>query len=274
MQVEAASLPPPKPEARFGGRLRGGGNGASTVLRALGFSVLLVLAGVTAAAAPPARYRGTPVAWARLRTDSFYWDRHALYDSLLIDFIRDHTTLDVDETPRTVSAASLDELCACPLIFVANLHTLPPEQRRNLAEYLRRGGFIIMDICLEPAVTPNRPKELAMEEAVLASEFPHLRISPLRPDHPIYSAYFDLTGRPKLQAFENTPGWTNAPGNPFEERIGVLAGIYDGTRMIGILSIAGLECDLAGFERFASPTGAAEILTNIYIYALTGNRAP
>jgi hypothetical protein len=194
--------------------------------------------------------RGAKVEWARLRTRDLYWDRHAAFDRVFLEFIRAHTSLNIDVEAHWVQADSLDHLCRFPFIFAANIEQLAPDERANLAEYLRRGGFILMDTCLDRSVTPNRDKAAANEVRLLTPAFPNLNIVALPPTHPVFSNYLKLKGAAKQ-----------------------LIGIYDGKHLIGMISLCGLECDLADFHKTQSPFEAAQMLTNIYLYALTGDRS-
>ena len=217
-----------------------------------GLLVYLLLGGWTLRAdvAPDPVVRGTRVEWARLRADAPYWDRHAAFDSVFLEFMGAHTSLNIDPEAHWVRADAVDQLCAFPFIFAANIEALDPRGRANLAEYLRRGGFILMDLCLEPSITPNTKESVLDEIRLLLPEFPNLHVTGLRPSHPVFSSYFQLQGKSNQ-----------------------LAAIYDGKRVIGMLSLSGLQCDLANFHRIHTPVGAAQLLTNIYVYALTGDRA-
>jgi len=206
---------------------------------------LFLIGAATADDPKPALPPGTKLAWARLKSDSPFWDRHADYDHDLLSFMRENTTLNLDPVWHYASAHSIDSLCAYPFILAANLDHLAPDEHDNLVEYLRRGGFLLLDACLEPTVTPD-PREFVVRQVkFFESDFPQLEFRLLTPAHPLFSVYFKLDAEEKRF-------W----------------GLYDGDRMIALISLGSIECDLAGFGRMWTPVAAAKMITNIYLYAL------
>ena len=61
--------------------------------------------------------RGERVGWARLKTPSEYWRRHATGDPVLMRFMRENTSLNIDPTWYVADIEKLDEMCAYPLVF-------------------------------------------------------------------------------------------------------------------------------------------------------------
>jgi hypothetical protein len=61
--------------------------------------------------------RAESVGWARLKTSSPNWKRHAGADPTLTQFFRDETTLNIDAVWYQADVDHLEELCRYPLLF-------------------------------------------------------------------------------------------------------------------------------------------------------------
>ncbi len=206
-------------------------------------------------------FRGGKVEWARLKTSGQHWKRHADFDLNLLQFIRDHTSLNIERVWYSASATKLDELCSYPFLFTDNLQRLSsPEERRNVGEYLRRGGFILIDACVNTQINPNPDLFMRAQLDVLRAEFPDLRSEPLPSDHQIFSIYFKMAQFPP----QTRPGnsWSDGPTRP-------LRLLVSGDRVIGVLTLSGLQCGWAGFASAGVGTQCMQMMTNIYIYAIT-----
>ena len=100
--------------------------------------------------------RGDRVGWARLKTPSPSWMRHAGSDPVLMKFFREETTLNIDPIWYAADANDLAELCKYPFLFSQGVGVITdPVGRSNLAEYFRRGGFLLVDACHDIHVTPD-----------------------------------------------------------------------------------------------------------------------
>jgi hypothetical protein len=159
--------------------------------------------------------------------------------------------------------ASLDDLCAYPFIFSTGLRPVAdPAALENLSEYLLRGGFLLVDSCINIQITPDPDEFLAANSAVFRSLLPRCEIRRLPEDHPVYSNYFAPRERPPRTYFENryNPAWA---------RHG-LYGVHVGERLASLISLSGLQC---GWDRMTSPPGHPEecmrMVVNIYAYAMT-----
>lgn len=231
-----------------------------------GCACLLACAALPAAlAAPPApeAHRGGRVGWARLVTPAAHWRRHAGSDSTLSAFIREHTTLNMDPEWREADPLRLEELCAFPFIFSTGLApVVDAAALANLSEYLRRGGFLLVDSCIHRSVTPDPDAFLADNTASFARLLPGGAVRRLPDDHPVYTCYFAPAERPPHTYFENKydPRWA---------RHG-LYGVYDGERLASLISLSGLQC---GWDRMISPPGHPEecmrMVVNIYVQSMT-----
>lgn len=211
--------------------------------------------------------RGDRVGWVRLKTPSQWWKRHAESDPTLMKFLRANTSLNVDAKWNEADAGKLDELCAYPLLFSQGVETIASAiGRTNIAEYIRRGGFLLIDACIDDHVTPNPDIFFARQIQWLAEVMPEARVLPLPPDHRIYRCSFQIPdGKPPHTHTsyykKDDPRWTKH-------------GLYEikiGSRTAGIITLSGLQC---GWARVGSPPApnhdlaCMKMLVNIYIFAM------
>lgn len=223
--------------------------------------LLLTLASALRAAVPlDERFRGGKVEWARLKTDSPHWDQHAERDIYVLGLMRTQTSLNIGDALHSARVNNLEEMCAYPFIFAENITTLSDTDGAKLAEYLRRGGFLLVDACIRVTVNPNADEFLAAQTRTLLKQFPNLRITPLAPDHEVFSVYFKMDKSPPQTRSGTNPSWAHGSTEP-------LRGLYLGDRMIGVISLSGFQCAWIGANRTA--TDAIQMVTNIYIYAMT-----
>lgn len=211
--------------------------------------------------------RGERVGWARLKTDSPAWFRHATGDPVLMSFLREQTSLNIDPTWYAANVENLLEMCKYPLLFSQGIHVVQSATgRTNLAEYIRRGGFLLIDACINAQITPDPDVFLSQQTQLLSAILPEARVMLLPRNHDVYRAYFTIPdGQPPHTYFKNI----------FDERWHKhgLYGIFVGKRMAGLISLSGLQC---GWDRMIAPPGhdvaCMKMLVNIYVYAmLQGN---
>jgi hypothetical protein len=216
--------------------------------------------------------RGDRVGWARLKTSSPHWMRHAGSDPVLMKFFRDETTLNIDPTWYAADADDLAELCKYPFLFSQAVDVVTePVGRSNIAEYARRGGFLLVDACHAHEVTPDFDEFLRRQIEFYSTALPEAQVVPLPATHEIYRCHFQIPdGRPP-HTFE---------GNVYDTRKARhgLYGVMIGTRMAGLVSLCGWQCGWDHVTSHPSPsppgTDAAcmRMVVNIYIYAmLLGN---
>jgi len=234
-------------------------------MKALRPFLLVILTGLLPAArgGDLDQLRGERIGWARLQTADPHWFRHAGGDSVLMQFLRAHTTLNIDPTWYSANVEGLDEMCGYPLLFSQGIHLVTSTTgRRNLAEYVRRGGFLLIDACINTDINPSPDAFLRNQMVVLARILPEASVVALPSTHPIYNAYFEIPGGRPPHTFMN---------NVYSEqwaRHG-LYGIMIGERLAGLISVSGLQC---GWDRMIAPPGhdvaCMRMLVNIYIYAM------
>jgi hypothetical protein len=209
--------------------------------------------------------RAERVGWARLKTPSEWWMRHATGDPVLMHFIRENTSLNIDPTWYVAGVDNLKQMCAYPLLFSQGVQMIEaPSSRANLAEYVRRGGFLLIDSCINKNITPDPDVFLLGQQRFLAEALPEARVVPLPPEHEIYRCFFQIPDHRPPHTFDSNIF------NPRWARHG-LYGIMIGQRMVGLISLSGLQC---GWDRMIAPPGhdvaCMKMLVNIYICAMAG----
>ena len=228
--------------------------------------VLLVLVGLSCDVpngAAAEELRGERVGWARLKTPSEYWRRHATGDPVLMRFFRENTSLNIDPTWYVADIEKLDELCAYPLVFSQGIGAVTnPRAKANLAEYMRRGGFLLIDCCINASITPSADVFLREQVRALTEIVPEVRLVALPSTHAVYQCYFQIPGGRPPHTFNH-----NIYDPEFAKH--GLYGIMIGSRLAGVVSLSGLQC---GWDGMIAPSGhdlaCMRMLVNIYVYAM------
>jgi hypothetical protein len=221
-----------------------------------------ILAALSASAEDTAEPRGGRVGWARLITPHPEWNRHTRSDGVLSDFIREKTSLNIDPSWHSADPADVDQLCQYPLIFSNNIVAVKKtEHLKNLREYVQRGGFLLIDACSNTTVTPDPDQFLQQHTALFAKILPGSQVQALPASHEIYRSLFTMRETPPHVFMSNIPSkrWS---------RHG-LYGVYDGDRMVAVISLSGLQC---GWDHMSNQRDAEEcmrMIVNIYVYAMT-----
>jgi hypothetical protein len=199
------------------------------------------------------------VEWARLKTGSPYWNRHSERDVQVLRLMRSETSLEISDTWHSASANDLEELSAHPLLFVESVAPLSDPEIDKVAEYLRRGGFLLIDACVAVSINPNAQTFLEAQIKSLSRKLEGLRVETLKPNHEVFSIYFKMSKAPPQTRSGSNPSWANGSTEP-------LRGVYLGDRMIGVISLSGFQC---GFGQNPNPAEVIRMVTNIYIYAMS-----
>jgi hypothetical protein len=131
---------------------------------------------------------------------------------------------------------------------------LSPAETRSLAEYLRRGGFLFIDACGNRAINPDMAVFFGNQAKILAAEFPDLRSEEISSTHEVYSIYFKMTVFPP-HSNEDGPRPMRA--------------VFAGDRVIAIVAFNGFQCAWDGHTNEAHATASAQMVTNIYVFAMT-----
>jgi hypothetical protein len=215
----------------------------------------------------PDDLRGDRVGWARLKTPSPQWKRHAGSDPVLMKFFRDETTLNIDPAWYAADVASLQELCKYPFLFSQGVGMVTSPASGNLAEYIRRGGFLLIDACHDIHVTPDFDEFLRQQFAFFAAALPEAQVVELPATHEIYRCRFQIPGgQPPHTFFHDIYDARKAAHG--------LYGLMIGARMAGVISVCGWQCgwDHVTENPSPSPPGTdvvcMRMLVNVYIYAM------
>ena len=216
--------------------------------------------GAFAAPAATAPLRGSRVNWARLVTPND-WSRHRDNDPMLVAFIHSQTSLNLDPTCEAARPGNLAELCAYPLIFANWINELKdPAQLANLREYLARGGFLLVDACVNRNLVPNPDVWLRDTRACLDQIAPGYEFRALPDDHEIYTGFFTLRHRPPHSYQDGIvdPRWSKHP----------TYGVFLKDRMVAIVSLNGIQCATDATSREVKED-RMKLIVNIYVYAMT-----
>lgn len=211
----------------------------------------------------PEHLRGSQIEWTRLQTTDGYWNRHTKGDLELLKLMREYTSLSIGSEWHSASATDLAALCRAPFIFAADISPLKREEIKNLAEYVKRGGFLMIDACINPTINQDPRAFFKQQVALLASQLPALKAFALNPQHEIYSVYFKITDGAPI---------TRAPGSWSYNAKFPLYALQLEDRIVCIISLHGLQCawdgsgPKAGFPE--QPKNAMKMATNVYIYAM------
>jgi hypothetical protein len=231
----------------------------------------LLCAGAVCAPVLPAlaaevdKLRADRVGWARLKTPSQWWNRHASGDPTLMNFFRDSTSLDIDPTWYVADVQNLGEMCQYPLLFSQGVGLIQDAASRgNVREFIRRGGFLLIDACCNRSVTPDDDEFLQQQTEFFASVLPEARVVALPAEHAIFRCYYEITGHHPPHTFQ---------GNRFDakKQLHGLYGIMMGPRMAGLITVSGLQCGWSPLDILPPPgheVACMKMLVNIYIYAM------
>lgn len=219
--------------------------------------------GLTPPLSAEAENRGGRVEWARLKLDSPHWNRHAQREFVLINFIRQNTSFALDSQWRAADIHDLNQLCAYPFLFSEGIQSVrTPEEKNNLSEYLRRGGFLMIDACINTNdVNPDPDQFLEDQKTRFREMLPDAVVEPMAPEDPIYSTYFKMSRCPPHSYMHSVfdPAWEKHP----------LYRVMLHDRLVAVISLSGLKCAWSGLQTEPGLDQISmQMLVNIYLYAL------
>lgn len=223
--------------------------------------VLTALAGARLVAVEAGREesRGGLVGWARLATPQAQWGRHRDQDPQLARFIGAETSLNI-EVWSSVGPDNIDRLCVFPFIFAKDLVGLTdPRHIENIAEYLRRGGFVCIDPCVNGYSTAQKENLVRQYGLFFKKLLPDSQLQEFPDDHPIYRCYFSVT----LDDLYTPDMLRRGAIKP--SHIGI-HGVFLHERLIAVISTTGLECGWPETPQRAP--GCMKLIVNSYIYAM------
>lgn len=209
--------------------------------------------------------RGPLAPWARLKFtcrggDNDDWNVHPNGDLNLIDVIREQTTANVRKHWNVAEVSNLDSMTAFPFIFMHS--EMGPElednHRRNLREFLLRGGFLFAEDCVKGKLRSDGSGDEFFRK--MQEEFPKIlpegKLEKLPYDHPVFHCFHH---------FDN--GCPHMQGKPWG-----LYGLTVKGRVVALLSPSDLHCGWTNGYQWFSPSlqqQAFQMGTNIYLYAMT-----
>ena len=239
-------------------------------LMAVGGASFLGLATPRIASAQIAAPRGLIAPWSRLKfncdnagaLDDDDWSVHPNGDLNLLDGIRDQAGINVTRHWHVADVGTLDTMTPFPFLF---MHAeLPPElsdtDRKNLRDYLLRGGFLFAEDCVIGKGRSHRGKGGDVFFQRMAAELPKIvpeaKFEKLPIDHPVFHAFHHMPdGMPHMQ------------GTPWG-----LHGLTLNGRVLALLSPSDNHCAWTNGDAWfghAKQVQAIQMGTNIYIYAMT-----
>ena len=198
--------------------------------------------------------------FTRLMYDSGDWDVDQRMPTNLLDALIQYTTLRVDPKERVVALAD-PRMIAAPMAYLAGhkLVEFNPDERRNFEQYVRNGGFVLVDDCNHD-IDGLFAKSF---EAEMATIFGSDALQKLPNDHPLYRSFFEFDA-PPATGFELN-GWGDdlvhdyLKGISIDGRLGVLYSNKD----------YGCELDYDFRNKRWLADDNSRFLVNIVMYALT-----
>lgn len=228
-------------------------------------AVRAALVGCFFAAAMPAAAENAPrgghVQWARLNTGYEYWSRHTQTEPMLLNCVRENTSLGIDQRWAVADVHDMESLAAFPCAYAEGIQTVSGAvAQHNLREFLLRGGFLLIDACINPEVNPEPDVFLAGQARRFREILPSAKISRVPSGHAIYRSFFRLEKLP--QSFMDDvfdPRWAKHPLYAVE---------LEGP-VVSIISLAGMKCGWSfSRDRPAHRIESMPMLVNIYAFAL------
>jgi len=183
------------------------------------------------------------------------WNTYPMADVRLRSRLAQLTNINVSTEPVVVELRNLERMCRYPFIFATSEGNfdIPPNEEKNLREFLMRGGFMHFDDCVV-GHTGDRFFQACVR--LLRKFFPDHELKRVPDSHEIYHCYFDFPkGCPFLQGKDHG-GW-----GLFEKGTG---------RIMTFVTPGDLHCGWTN-SYFTPELNAASIRMgiNIIIYYLT-----
>ena len=188
------------------------------------------------------------------------WDVDLNYDALMLAELKKLTTMKINTKVHTASLTKFDVITKYPVLFMHGSGTplLNEEEKKNLKEYMQRGGFVLIDDCHTKefkAIFYKSMRKILTEEL-----FPGKKAEILTPDHEIFHSQFDL---PK-----GIPGRTPMNQPPL--------GIHDEKgRLMALILAADIHCAWGAPNKVNDPDvirfkkDSYRMIANVMIYTMT-----
>ena len=182
-------------------------------------------------------------------------------------FLRANTSLNLESSWQVADVERLEQMCAYPLLFSQGVDkVISLTGRANIAEFIRRGGFLLIDACIDDRITPDPDIFLAKQKELLAAELPEAHVEALPSAHQVYQCYFQIP--------DHKPPYTHTYYYKRDDPRWTKHGLYAirlGSRTAGIITLSGLQC---GWARVGAPPpldhdiACMKMLVNIYVLAM------
>jgi hypothetical protein len=131
-----------------------------------------------------------------------HWDISPDGDAVLRRELKRLTNVNVSMEPKVVRLGDFDDMCRNPFVFMTagGSFELPPDEEKNLHEFLERGGFILADDCMGTGPEINRDAFFRCYSALINKLYPDNPLRKIPYDHEIFHTYFDFPdGCPEMQ---------------------------------------------------------------------------
>ena len=187
------------------------------------------------------------------------WDPHPGSGPKLLSFLNEKAGLDVAAEPVTIPLTD-PNLSNYPFIYMTGMEhfVLGEAEKKALAEYLARGGFLFADASAGREAFDSSFRE--MVRAVL----PDSPLEAMPPDSPVYDMAFDIRKVTYTAAVREA--------DPNLDTLTLYGAKIDGRTAL-VYSPYDIGCALAGFPAYGSrglvSEDAFKAATNIVLYALT-----
>jgi hypothetical protein len=213
--------------------------------------------------------RGPLSPWARLQFpcrggDTDDWNVHPNGDLNLIDAIRDQSAANVEKRWNVADISKLETMTPFPFLFMhAELAPdLEKSQCVNVGEYLRRGGFLFAEDCVNGKLRSAGTGDeffRRMAETEFGRILPEARLEKLPEDHPVFHCLYHLNNNAiHMQGVRHG-----------------LHGLFLNGRMVALLSPSDIHCGWANGDAWfghQKQVAALQMGINIYLYAMLGDR--
>ena len=154
-----------------------------------------------------------PFHWGRMKFDLVEegngWDVHPIGDSYLLQQLKKSTNINVDSTWHIVLFDDINEMCKYPMLFMTaegNIH-FSDTYKRNIKEYLERGGFLYADDCVLRINGYKTGSHFFKGFIRTMEEVFNTRMERIPNNHPMYHCLYDLNdGTPFMQG-DNLGGY-------------------------------------------------------------------
>ena len=112
------------------------------------------------------------------------------------------TSANVSMEPKVVRLGDFDDMCLNPFVFMTagGSFELPPDEEKNLREFLDRGGFILADDCMGVGENNETDAFFRCYRKLIDKLNPENPMRKIPYDHEIFHSYFDFpNGCPHMQ---------------------------------------------------------------------------